>query len=137
MPLSPPARTPTVPRKSSRRKSQNISVDLTIPGSSRHTPQNSLTSRLPFERSNSHKRHSDISARSSIAPHEGYGHSRNTSFGNFTEAYGHDRPTSVGYVSQHHIHTINPPENNPQYLGSSAELVDGRISASSSIDHSR
>ncbi|KAK6615187.1 integral membrane protein [Botrytis cinerea] len=137
MPLSPPARTPTVPRKSSRRKSQNISVDLTIPSSSRHTPQNSLTSRLPFERSNSHKRHSDISARSSIAPHEGYGHSRNTSFGNFTEAYGHDRPTSVGYVSQHHIHTINPPENNPQYLGSSAELVDGRISASSSIDHSR
>ncbi|KAF7906056.1 hypothetical protein EAF00_000335 [Botryotinia globosa] len=137
MPLSPPARTPTVPRKSSRRKSQNTSVDLTIPGVSRHTPQNSLTSRLPFERSNSNKRHSDISARSSIAPHEGYGHSRNTSFGNFTEGYGHDRPTSVGYVSQHHIHTINPPENNPQYLGSSAELVDGRISASSSIDNPR
>lgn len=137
MPLSPPARIPTVPRKSSRRKSQNISVDLTLPGSSRHTPQNSLTSRLPFERSNSNKRHSDTSAKSSIAPPEGYEHSRNTSFGNFTDAYGNDRPTSLGYVSQHHIHTINPPENNPEYLGSSAELVDGRISGGSSIDHSR
>lgn len=135
MPLSSPVRTPTVPRKSSRRKSQNTSVDLSLPGSRGHTPQNSLTSRLPFERSNSDKRHSDASAKSSIAPNDGYGHSRNTSFGNFTEAYGNDRPTSVGYVSQHHIHTINPPENNPQYLGSSAELVDGRISGGSSIDH--
>ncbi|KAA8576273.1 hypothetical protein EYC84_006417 [Monilinia fructicola] len=122
------SRIPHVPRKSSRRKSQNTSVDFSIPGSSHHTPQNSLTSRLPFERSNSNKRHSDTSARSSIAGQEGYGHSRNTSFGNFTEAYGNERPTSVGYVSQHHIHTINPPENNPEYLGSSAELVDGRIS---------
>ncbi|KAB8302892.1 hypothetical protein EYC80_006216 [Monilinia laxa] len=132
-----PTRSPTVPRKSSRRKSQNPSVDFSIPGSSHHTPQNSLPSRLPFERSNSNKRNSDTSARSSIAAHEGYGHSRNTSFGNFTEAYGNERPTSVGYVSQHHIHTINPPENNPQYLGSSAELVDGRISGSSSLDHPR
>ncbi|RAL62391.1 hypothetical protein DID88_004957 [Monilinia fructigena] len=134
---NPSTRSPTVPRKSSRRKSQNTSVDFSIPGSSHHTPPNSLTSRLPFERSNSNKRHSDTSARSSIAAHEGYGHSRNTSFGNFTEAYGNERPTSVGYVSQHHIHTINPPENNPQYLGSSAELVDGRISGSSSLDHPR
>lgn len=130
-----PARIPTVPRKSSRRKSQ--SVDLTQPGSSLHTPQASINSRLPFERSNSNERHSDISAKSSIAHHGG--HSRNNSSlgGNFPEDYGNDRPTSVGYVNQHQIHTINPPENNPQYLGSSAELVDGRISGGSSIDHSR
>ncbi|QSZ31262.1 hypothetical protein DSL72_000825 [Monilinia vaccinii-corymbosi] len=137
-PPSPLSRSPTVPRKSSRRKSQNISVDFSLPGPRHHVAQDSLASRLPFERSDSNNRHSDnTSVRSSEATHEGYGHSRNTSFGNFTETYGNERPTSVGYVSQHHIHTINPPENNPQYLGSSAELVDGMVSGSSSMDHAR
>jgi len=132
----PPSRAPSVPRKSSRRKS--ISVDLTIPGDSLgHKSQISagsrLDSRLPFERSNSN-RHSMVSAQSSMEPPElaSGGHSRHPS--NLSD-YREERPTSVGYVN-HSIHRVNAAENNPEFLGSSAEIVDGR-SRAPSVDHSQ
>lgn len=67
-PARMPSRKPSVPRKSSRRKSQ--SVDLTQPGAQflhQHRAQGSLdSSRLPFERTNSHNRQSTVSTNSSM-----------------------------------------------------------------------
>ena len=132
-----PSDKPHVPRKSSRRKSQ--SVDMTHPSSGfLHKPQSSLeSSRLPFEHSNSSNRQSTISTKSSIAPPEGSGHARNTSaLGSFSADLRDDRPTSVGYVNQHSIRTINQSEH-PEFLGTSAEVVDGRHSGASSMEHQR
>jgi hypothetical protein len=142
IPTRVPSTTPTLPRKSSRRKSQ--SVDMTKPGNDflrAHRAQASgdSFSRLPFERTNSKKRQSDISTRSGITdPSTDLGHSRNTSsaLGNLSADVLNDRPTSMGYVNHHSIRTINPSDN-PQYLGSSAEVVDGRHSGASSMEHER
>ena len=49
---------------------------------------------------------------------------------------GEERPTSVGYVNQHVARTVTP-SNNPDYLGSSAEVVDGRLSNASSMEEGR
>jgi hypothetical protein len=140
LPSTAPSRKPTVPRKSSRRKSQ--SVDMTHPDANflhQHRAQGSTDSaRLPFDRSNSNRRESTISTRSSIAPPEDVDNSRNTSsaLGHFSADLSNDRPTSVGYVHQHSIRTINP-SNNPEFLGSSAEVIDGRHSGASSMEHQR
>jgi hypothetical protein len=139
MPTRVPSAKPHVPRKSSRRKSQ--SVDLTHPTSGflhGHKPQSSLdSSRLPFEHSNSSNRQSTISTKSSIAPPEASGRARNNSvLGSFSADIGDDRPTSVGYVNQHSIRTINQSEH-PEFLGTSAEVVDGRHSGGSSMEHQR
>ncbi|KAH7364215.1 integral membrane protein-like protein [Rhexocercosporidium sp. MPI-PUGE-AT-0058] len=144
MPSRLPSNKPSVPRKSSRRKSQ--SIDLTRPGADflpQHRAQQSLdvggsSSQAPFDRSNSNKRHSDISSISSATGPSGFGHTRDGSsvLGKFSEDLSDDRPTSMGYVNQHSIRTITPSENQ-QYLGHSAEVVDGRISGASSMDHSR
>ncbi|RDW73979.1 hypothetical protein BP5796_07421 [Coleophoma crateriformis] len=116
---------PSVPRKSSRRKS--LSVDLTA-GQSQHKANSSLDSRLPFERSGSKKRHSAVSSASSMGPVDGQDHSRRASsvLGSFPKHTENDRPTSMGYVHQHNIRTVNPSEN-PNYIGSSAEVVNERL----------
>lgn len=132
----PPSRKPTVPRKSSRRKSQNMEVQKPAPGfHKQHAPQESQdVSELPFGRALSTGGHSTNSTRSSISP---VGRPRNTSaLGQFSADIHGDRPTSVGYVNQHSIQTINPSEN-PEYLGSSAEVLSGRISDASSNDRRR
>jgi hypothetical protein len=137
-----PSLKPDVPRKSSRRKSQ--SVDLTTPTAQhlflQHTHKGSTeSSRLPFDRSNSQHRHSLVSASSSVVTPEPVGqHSRNHSsaLGNLSADFGDDRPTSVGFVHQHSIQTINPSEN-PDFLGTTAEVVDGRNSGASSMENLR
>ena len=144
MPSRLPSNKPSVPRKSSRRKSQ--SVDLTQPGAEflhQHRAQQSLdvggiSSRAPFDRTNSTKRHSDISSISSVTGPSAFGHSRegSSALGKFSEDLNDDRPTSMGFVNQHSIRTVTPSENQ-QYLGRSAEVVDGRISGASSMDHPR
>jgi len=145
LPSRLPSAKPTLPRKSSRRKSQ--SVDLTQPGaqilrqhrgqqslgSSQDMPQRSLD--LPFERRNSSHRHSTISSKSSTGPLKNLDSSPNTSaLGNLSADTRNERPTSVGFVPHHSIRTVNQSEN-PEYLGSSAVVVDGRHSGASSIEH--
>lgn len=137
MPTRVPSDKPHVPRKSSRRKSQ--SVDMTHPTSGfLHKPQGSIdTSRLPFERSTSSNRQSTISSKSSERPPGSSGNMRDTStLGSFSADIREDRPTSVGYVNQHSIRTINQTDN-PEFLGASAEVVDGRHSGASSMEHQR
>jgi hypothetical protein len=130
MPTRIPSDKPHVPRKSSRRKSQ--SVDMTHPSSGfLHKPTSSLDSSRPFEHSNSSNRQSTISTRSSIAPPEASSHARGISGFSADE-----RPTSVGYVNQHSIRTVNQSEN-PDFLGTSAEVVDGRNSGASSMENQR
>ena len=134
MPTRVPSDKPHVPRKSSRRKSQ--SVDMPQPSFGfLHKPNSSLdSSRMPFERSPSSNRQSTMSTRSSIVPpQEAGGHATNTSTSaNFSD----ERPTSVGYVNQHSIRTINQSEH-PEFLGTSAEVVDGRHSGASSMENQR
>jgi len=130
MPTRAPSDKPHVPRKSSRRKSQ--SLDVTHTSGFLHKPNSSLdSSRFPFERSTSSNRQSTISTRSSIAPPEAGSHAR-TASGFTTE----ERPTSVGYVNQHSIRTINQSEH-PEFLGTSAEVFDGRHSGASSMENQR
>lgn len=135
LPTRMPSRKPSVPRKSSRRKSQ--SVDLSQPGSQflrQHQPQSSLdSSRLPFERSTSHNRNSTISTNSSMITPETAGHSRtpSTALGNLGADFRDDRPTSVGYVHHHSIQTVNPLENT-DLLGASAEIISGSRSSGGS-----
>ncbi|KUJ22743.1 integral membrane protein-like protein [Mollisia scopiformis] len=138
-----PSNKPTVPRKSSRRKSQ--SVDMTQQGAQflhEHRAKGSLDTNFPFDRTGSRKRHSDISTRSSMGPNElaDMGHSRGQSggsaLGKLSADFQDDRPTSVGYVHHHPIRTVNPSDN-PEFLGSSAEVVDGRNSGASSIERPR
>ncbi|CAL3962205.1 unnamed protein product [Diplocarpon coronariae] len=132
---TPAADIPHVPRRSSRRKSQ--SVDMNQPGA--HSPYQRRaqqvievggSSRLPFDRTNSKKRHSDLS---SMTGPSDFGHSRNASsiLGNMSVDIQDGRPTSMGYVHQHSIQTVNP-EN--QYLSRAAEVVEGRSSSASSAD---
>ena len=124
-----PSNKPHVPRKSSRRKSQ--SADLTLPSFNfLGNPDSPLgSSRPPFERSTSSALQSTISSQSSIAPPDASGHARDTAtLAKFSE----ERPTSVGYVNQHSIRTVNQSEH-PEFLGTSAEVVDGRHSGASSI----
>ena len=127
---------PSVPRKSSRRKSQ--SVDLTKGGGTgflaSHFPHGSVdSSRLPFERSNSGKQ-STISTKSSTNHLEDSNLHSPSALGNMSADVHNDRPSSVGYVHQYNIRTITP-SGNPQYQGSSAEVVDGRRhSANSSLE---
>jgi hypothetical protein len=136
-----PSAKPTVPRKSSRRKSQ--SVDMTQPGSQflhQHRAQGSLddSGRMPFNRTDSNKRQSDISTKSSMGFSSELGHTRNASsaLGNLSADLSNDRPTSMGFVHQHSIRTINRSENNPEFLGSSAEVVDARShSGASSMEN--
>ena len=133
------ARTPSVPRKSSRRKSQN--VDFTQSRAQflqQHKAQGSLdSSRLPFDRTNSHNRQSTISTNSSLVTPETGGHSQTPSgaLGRFSADFRDERPTSVGYVHHHSIQTVNPSEN-PDFLGASAEFVEGgRHSGASSMEN--
>ena len=138
LPTRVPSTKPTVPRKSSRRKSQ--SVDMTTGGAQflrahqTHQPQRSLDSRLPFDRTNSKKRQSDISSKSGVTDPLDLGNP--SALGKLSADIQNDRPTSMGYVNQHSIRTVNPSEN-PQFLGSSAEVVDDRHSGSSSMEHPR
>lgn len=147
LPNRAPSAKPSVPRKSSRRKSQN--VDLTQSGegflhqhrihtsldsSQQRTTQGTLD--LPFERTNSSKRHSTISAKSSVgAIGDGEATHNTSALGNFSADLQNDRPTSVGYVTHHSIQTVNPSDN-PEFLGSSA-IVEGRHSGASSMEHQR
>jgi len=139
---SQPFRKPTVPRKSSRRKSQSADLDQAgaeflrqhkgqayLGTSQQHVAQRSLD--LPFERSNSSKRHSTTSTKSSIGPSQ-----HTSALGQFSADLRNERPASVGYVTHHSIHTVNPSEN-PEYLSSSAVVVDGRHSGASSIGNPR
>jgi hypothetical protein len=125
-----PSAKPNVPRKSSRRKSQSVDMTLGAPQFS-HQAQRSLDGRLPFDRTNSKKRQSDISSKSGVTDPLDLG--TQSVLGKLSD---NDRPTSLGYVNQHSIHTVNPSEN-PQFLGSSAEVVDGRHSGASSMEHQR
>ncbi|KAK2628135.1 hypothetical protein QTJ16_002781 [Diplocarpon rosae] len=132
----PCADIPHVPRRSSRRKSQSVGMNQSGSQSPhQHKAQQSLevsgSSRPPFDRTNSKKRHSDIS---SMTGPSDLGHSRSASsvLGRISdEIKGGSRPTSMGYVNQHSIQTVNP-EN--QYLGRAAEVVEGRSSNASSVD---
>ncbi|KAL3424869.1 integral membrane protein [Phlyctema vagabunda] len=117
---------PSVPRKSSRRKS--LSVDLSSTGAaSRHKAQGSLEPRLPFDRSGSNRRHSAVSSKSSVGAMDEQSRSRegSSTTGPFNADAENDRPMSTGYVHHHNIHTVNPSEN-PSYMGSSAEVVNER-----------
>jgi len=145
LPTRIPSAKPHLPRKSSRRISQ--SVDMTTGGSQflqKHRPQGSFddSSRLPFDRTSSKKRHSDISSKSGVTDPSDPGlgassHSRNKSvLGKLSADIQNDRPTSMGYVNHHSIRTVIPSEN-PQFLGSSAEVVDGRHSGASSMEQQR
>jgi hypothetical protein len=124
------AKTPSLPRKSSRRKSQSIDIARAGPNfHTLHRVQGSLDTRLPFERTNSKKRQSDISTHSGATEPSGeLSHTRSSSSAH--------RPTSMGYVNHHSIQTINPSENQ-QYLGSSAEVVEAGRSGASSMEHER
>jgi hypothetical protein len=144
LPSRGPSAKPNVPRRSSRRKSQSVD---TTPGGPQflqaHRPQGSLdeSTRLPFDRTDSKKRHSDMSSKSGATdPLDlglGQGHTRNKSvLGKLSADIQNDRPTSMGYVNHHSIRTVNPSENQ-QYLGSSAEVVDGRHSGASSMENQR
>jgi hypothetical protein len=143
MPSRMPSRKPSVPRKSSRRKSQNVE-DMAVPDAQFHQHlqaqqlTDSTTTRMPFERSSSTKAHSDVSTKSGITNPSALGHSRtpSASLGHFTEDLQDDRPTSLGYVNQHSIRTVNPSAN-PDFLGASAEVFDGRISGASSMENQR
>jgi hypothetical protein len=148
--------TPEIPRKSSRRHSgtgehsRTPSFNIVPPAdppaiqhsqmSTMQTHQqqtslgdgsNSLSSRLPFERSNSHKR---LSSGSSMDITEDFSQ---------VDLHGpgqEERPTSFGYVVQHSISRVDPPDDQKHVdlLGSSAELVDERNhSSSSSIEGRR
>ena len=126
---------PSVPRKSSRRKSQ--SVDLTKGGIGflqAHTPQRSVdSSRLPFERSNSGKQ-STISTKSSTTHMDDSAQRNPSALGNMSADLHNDRPSSMGFVHQYNIRTITPTSG-PQHMGSSAEVVDERrFSAGSSVE---
>lgn len=133
LPIRTPSNKPNVPRRSSRRKSQ--SVDLTAGGPQfSHQPQRSLDSRLPFDRTNSKKRLSDMSSKSGTTDPLDLGNQ--SVLGKLSADYQNDRPTSVGYVNQHSIRTVNPSAN-PHFLGSSAEVVDGRHSGASSMENPR
>jgi hypothetical protein len=138
IPSRVPSRKPSVPRKSSRRKSQNI--DLVKPGPSfrqQQEPQGLLdTSELPFGRASSSGGHSTISTRSSLAAAGAPPSQNRSALRFFSGDVEGDRPASVGYVNQHSIRTINPSEN-PEFLGSSAEVVNGRTSDASSMEHQR
>jgi hypothetical protein len=127
------SKTPSVPRKSSRRKSQSVDLTRTktnIIGSQQaQGSTGSPSTRLPFERTNSKKRQSDVSTHSGATEPSGdLGYSRSSSSAH--------RPTSVGYVNHHNIRTVNPSEN-LRYLGSSAELVNGGYSGASSMERER
>lgn len=119
---------PSLPRKSSRRKSQNTSVDLTKQGPFLHRVEGSISSssRMPFERTNSKKRQSDISTRSGVTDID-LGPS-----GSVSSAH---RPTSLGRVNRT-IQTVTPTENQ-QHFGSSAELFDAGRSGASSMEFDR
>ncbi|KAL2072520.1 hypothetical protein VTL71DRAFT_11863 [Oculimacula yallundae] len=144
MPTRLPSNKPSVPRKSSKRNSQ--SVDLTQAGAEflnqYRTPQSlgvgGGSSQAPFDHSSSSKRHSVVSSVSSMGGPPSFHHSRDGSAvrGKFSEDLSDDRPTSMGFVNHHNIQTVTPSDN-PQYLGSSAEVVDGRNSGASSIEHPR
>ena len=123
-PLLPsmPTRTPTVPRKSSRRKSG--SADLTNPNmTAYHQAQRSLdsSSHMPFDRTGSSKS-------SSNGMEEDFTHGQHfrnpSALGGYSADVRGDRPTSVGYVS-HNITTVQQ-DPFPELLGSSAEVVDPR-----------
>jgi len=117
---------PSLPRKSSRRKSQ--SLDLTVrSGAPGHRPQSSLDSRLPFNRSNSNKDPSNLSTTSSMAAAEDpadAGQSSSVS-GAIASHVADDRPASMGYVHHHSIRTVDPGET-PAFQGSAAEVIDER-----------
>ena len=139
IPAESPSRLPAVPRKSSRRKSQSVDLPkvdahgIFHPQPTQHRGQGSLDStRLPFDRSNSARR--TVSTRSTN-PLDDYDTIMNPSIARGYMA-GEERPTSVGYVNQHVARTVTP-SNNPDYLGSSAEVVDGRLSNASSMEEGR
>ncbi|TAQ88019.1 hypothetical protein B7494_g3658 [Chlorociboria aeruginascens] len=118
VPSRVPSRKPSVPRKSSKRHSQNVSVDL----SQDNLPRDTLdVSRLPFEDSNSGKAHSTTSTKSSMGAEESKNNS--SALGRLSADVKHDLPKSVGYVHHHNIHTVNPSDN-PRFQGSSAEVVN-------------
>lgn len=144
LPIRVPSAKPSVPRKSSRRQSQSVDLTQSSAGflqaqepldlSKQHISQRSLD--LPFERTNSSKRQSTISAKSSVGVLGNEGSSQNTSPPSLSAHLQNDRPSSVGYVTHHSIHTVNPLEN-PEFLGSSAIVVDGQHSGASSIEQQR
>lgn len=128
---------PQVPRKSSRRQSdgterhkRNLSLNLAVPGSSKggsnlgHSA-NASTSRLPFERTSSHnlKR---LSSTSSIGVSADY---CQIDLQEPSAPYTY-RPASFGHVNQG---SINRVDRDIDLLGSSAEVVDARRSAASSL----
>ncbi|ORY66031.1 uncharacterized protein BCR38DRAFT_340586 [Pseudomassariella vexata] len=135
---------PHVPRKSSKRNSVvdpicNPSFNV-VPPSEASTSQTyfgdiidlsqtpgASKARLPFDRSNSQKRHSG----SSLGLADDVSQMPSTGFS--TDS-GEDRPTSYGYVHQHNISRIDPASDH-DLLGSAAEVVDNsrRASPSSSV----
>ncbi|KAB5536620.1 hypothetical protein GE09DRAFT_971364 [Coniochaeta sp. 2T2.1] len=125
-----------IPRKSSRRQSdgteqhkRNLSLNLTVPGYSRAGPQHghsasASTSRLPFERTASQKRHSSTS---SINISDTYSQ---IDLQEPTAPYA-DRPASFGHVSQGSIGRV---DRDVDLLGSAAEVVDAtRLSGGSRV----
>jgi hypothetical protein len=119
---------PQVPRKSSRRQSdgterhkRNLSLNLTVPGSSRLGPglghsASASMSRLPFERTSSQKR---LSSTSSINGSEDFSQ---IDLQEPTVPYA-ERPASFGRVSRGSISRV---DRDVDLLGSSAEVVDAR-----------
>lgn len=132
---------PSVPRKNPRRISQGAGVPLaearqrtTVdlydpdPRTVQHRPHTSTDpARLPFDSTNS-KRHSTISARSSIAGLEDQGQGNQSSIID-------DSSTSVGHVSHHSIWTVTDHAPGVDLLGSSAEIVNLRPNGSSQHSH--
>ncbi|KAI1383348.1 uncharacterized protein F4822DRAFT_434469 [Hypoxylon trugodes] len=116
---------PEVPRKSSKRNSsadplgtKRLSQVGSTGASSSHSqpsgsrPSGGPPARLPFDRSNSQKRHS----MSSTTATEDSAHLPSANSAD-------ERPTSYGYVNQHKTSRVDP-EQRVDLLGSSAEVVD-------------
>lgn len=140
---------PSVPRKSSQRVSQNLSIipsqghnlgdDEVSPVSPMETTdglydpevvhrhqKSTDSSRLPFDRTNSDRRQSTISTRSSILEP--------------VPADMNDRPTSLGHAHIHNVRTVNPDDyTDVNLLGSSAEIVNERSNSNNgrSFEHER
>jgi len=129
---------PQVPRKSSRRQSdgtgkhsRNLSLNLEVPGSSRAGSKlghsaNASTSRLPFERTSSHKI-KRLSSASSLGLDGEYSQ---IDLQEPTARYANPA-ASFGHVSQGSISRV---DRDVDLLGSSAEVVEAnRRSAASSL----
>ncbi|KAI0998407.1 hypothetical protein K3495_g9786 [Podosphaera aphanis] len=108
----------------------NIKAQLPTTQSQNLAPTCKTYSQMPFDRSNSKRRNSDISTNVSEMAL-----SRNTSiFDDVSPIMNYGQNPSVHYVHEHQIHTSDQ-NGTISFLGSSAEVVDERQSSVSPMDN--